>query len=118
VIEAGVDAASLLAREIGAALIVVLTESGRSALALSNRRPVAPIVALTRSEAVARLLSLCWGVTAAVIPDSGSSERVLVFGIEWAKSRGIVRPGQRAVLLRGNVADHPKTVGVLAGEVP
>ena len=39
---------------LDAPLIVVATDSGRTALALSNRRPAATILALTRTEQVAR----------------------------------------------------------------
>jgi pyruvate kinase len=114
---AAVDAASLMAEQLHAALIVVATDSGRTALALSNRRPGAVIFALTRTEQVARRLSLCWGVTALVLPDTSSAERALAFGMERAKSSGLVRRGQYAVLLRGKMADHPGIRALLAGEV-
>ena len=116
--EAAADAACLIARRLDAALIVVAAESGRSALALSNRRPSAPVLALARSEEVARLLSLCWGVDALLLPDVRSTEEVLSFGMNWAKSHGLVRRGQLAVLLRGQTARRASTVAILAGEVP
>jgi len=119
--EAAADAACLMARRIEAALIVVVaTESGRSALALSNRRPSAPVLALARTEEVARLLSLCWGVEALVLPaaHSHSVEEALSFGMGWAKSHTLVRPGQHAVLLRGQTASHATTAAILAGVVP
>ena len=52
--EATVDAACLVADRLDAPLIVVATDSGRTALALSNRRPAATILAVTRTEQVAR----------------------------------------------------------------
>jgi pyruvate kinase len=116
--EAAVDAATSMARSLDAALIVVADDTGRTALALSNRRPSAPVLVLTRTEEVARLMSLCWGVTAVVLPNTPTAERVLAFGIDWAKSRELVRYGQRVVLLRGHIAGHANTVAVLAGAVP
>jgi pyruvate kinase len=113
-----VDAASLMAKQLDAALIVVATDSGRSALALSNRRPAATILALTRTEQIARALSLCWGVTALVLPDAASSERVLAFGVDWAKKHGLVQPGHHTVMLRGQLADQPDIRAVLAGTIP
>jgi pyruvate kinase len=115
--EAAVDAACLMTEQLDAALVVVATDSGRTALALSNRRPAAAILALPRTERVARNLSVCWGVTAVVLPESSWAERVLLFGVEWAKSHGLVTPGQRAVLLRGHVPDRPDIRAVLAGAV-
>ena len=117
--EAAADAACLVAQQLDAALIVVVAaETGRSALALSNRRPSAPVLALARTEEVARRLSLCWGVEAVLLPDALSVEQVLSFAMSWAKSHGLVRQGQRAVLLRGQMAGQANTVAILAGEVP
>jgi pyruvate kinase len=114
---AAVDAASLMTDELDAGLIVVAADSGRTALALSKRRPAATILALSQNEEVARSLSLCWGVTAVVLPETSWAERVLVSAIDWAKSHGLVSPGQHAVLLRGQVADRPHIRAVLAGVV-
>src|SRR5262249_48652307 len=54
--EAMVDAACLVAERLDAPVIVVVTDSGRTALAVSNRRPTATILALTRTEHIARVL--------------------------------------------------------------
>ncbi|HSQ58387.1 MAG TPA: pyruvate kinase [Gemmata sp.] len=115
--EATVDAAVVVAERLNTPLIVVGTVSGRTALALSNRRPTATILALTRSEQIARTLAVCWGVTAVVIPDSPTPEQELAFGIDWAKSRKLVSPGESVVLLRGQVPGEPRSRAVLAREV-
>ncbi|HEY8185120.1 MAG TPA: pyruvate kinase [Pyrinomonadaceae bacterium] len=115
--EAAVDAAHLMTEQLNAPLIVVATDSGRTALALSNRRPTATILAMTRTEQLARTLALCWGVMPLVRPDPSSAEHELKFAIDWAKSHSLVRSGEYAVLLRGQVAGQPKTRAVLAGEV-
>ena len=115
--EAAVDGACLMAEQLRATLIVVAAESGRSALALSNRRPIAPVLALTHSEEIARVLSLCWGVTALILPGTPAAERVLTFGVDWATSRGLVRPGDHAILLRGDVVNQSDTVSVIAGTI-
>jgi pyruvate kinase len=115
--EASVDAACLMTLTLDAALIVVASESGRPARALANRRPGAPILALPPTEKIARRLSLCWGVIPVVLSERSSSERALIFGIESAKSRGLVEPGQHAVLLADHVGDRPDVRAVLAGTV-
>jgi pyruvate kinase len=112
--EAMVDAACLVTQRLDAPLIVVATDSGRTALALSNRRPSATILAVARTEQVARLLALCWGVTAVVQPETASAEQELAFATEWAKSHGLVRSGQHAVLLRGQVPGQDRSRAVLA----
>jgi pyruvate kinase len=74
-------------------------------------------VALARTEQVARSLSLCWGVTPVVLPDTSLAERVLAAGVAWAKTHGLVKPGQHAVLLSGQVADRTDVRAVLAGPI-
>jgi len=115
--KASVDAACLITEQLDAALIVVTAGSARTALALSNRRPAASILALSQTEQVARSLSLCWGVTAVVLPETSWAERVLACGVEWARSHGIITSGQHAVLLSGQVVKRADVWAVLAGPV-
>ena len=115
--EAAVDAASLMTRQLDAALIVVAATSDRPARALANRRPAATILALPDTEQVARRLSLCWGVIPLVLAERTTAERTLRFGIESAKARGLVAPGQHAVLLADQVEERPNVRAVLAGTV-
>lgn len=115
--EAAVDAACLAAQRLGSPLIVVATDSGRTALALSNRRPPATILAVTRTEEVARLLALCWGVTPLILAQSSAAEEELTFASDWAKSRGLVRPGQHAVLVRGQVPGGSRSRAVVVREI-
>ena len=112
--EAAVDAAVVAVERLDAPLVIVATESGRTALALSNRRPTATILALTRSEQIARTLSLCWGVTPLLIPDGTTADLELALGVEWARTHDVVRPGQHVIFVRGQVAGHPRSRAVLA----
>jgi pyruvate kinase len=115
--EAAVDAAVLAAKRLDAPLIVVATTTGRTALALSNRRPAATVLALTHSEQVARLLALCWGVTATVAPGEPRLQQELAFAINWARARGLVRPGQHVVLVEGEMPGQPTSRAVVVRTV-
>ena len=115
--EAAVDAACLVAQRLDAPLIVVATESGRTALALSNRRPAATILAVTRTEQLARIAAVCWGVTAVVQPEPAPAERDLAFATGWAKARGLVNAGQYAVFVRGQVPGEDSSRALLARRV-
>jgi pyruvate kinase len=114
---ASVDAACLMSEQLDAAVIAVAADSGRTPLAVSNRRPAAAILALVRSEHVARSLCLCWGITAVVLPDASWAERVLAFGIDWARAHGLAESGRHAVLLRGHIAGRDDVRAVLAGTI-
>lgn len=116
--EAIVDATCLAAEQLNAPVIVVATASGRTALALSNRRPGAMILALTATERIARDLTLCWGVTPLILPQVSSVDQELTFAIDWAKSRQLIHPGQHVVFLRGEVPGQLQSRAVLAQEVP
>ena len=116
--KASVDAACLMAEQLDATLIVVAPSAGaRTALALSNRRPAAAILALSRTEPIARSFSLCWGVAPVVVPETLPAEHLLARSVEWARSRGIVASGQHAVLLSSQVGDRAGIWALLAGPI-
>jgi pyruvate kinase len=115
--EAAVDAACLATQRLGSPLIVVATESGRTALALSNRRPAATILALTHTEHLARTLAVCWGVTAVVQPKLATADEDLTFALQWAQPRGLVRSGDYVALVRGQVPGESPSRAVLVRRV-
>jgi pyruvate kinase len=115
--EAAVDAAVLVAKRLDVPLIVVATNTGRTALALSNRRPTTTVLALTPSEQVARLLALCWGVTATVAPEKLGLQQEMAFAINRARTRQLVRPGQHVVLVEGEMPGQPTSRAVVVRTV-
>jgi pyruvate kinase len=116
--EAMVDAACAAADQLGAPLIVALTFSGRTALALSNRRPASTILALTQDAVVARALSLCWGVAVRLADDLSSVEKAAAEAITWARQQNLIAPGQHVVLLRGELPGQSASREVLIRQVP
>ncbi len=109
-----VDAACQACNELSSPLIIALTQTGRTALALSNRRPSATILALTPNEQTARLLSLCWGVTSLVSPDCATNLEAIEPALEWAKSEGIIKPDQYVIVVRGdNPGDTPSRTVII-----
>ena len=63
-------AASLLSRDLQVRAVVVPTRTGRTARLVSAERPAAPVVAITDDPVLARRLSLCWGLVAAVATEA------------------------------------------------
>jgi pyruvate kinase len=118
VTEAMVDAAYLAAEQLNAPVIVVATASGRTALALSNRRPSAMILALNPTEQAARALTICWGVIPLVLPQVFSVDQELAFAVDWAKSHRLTHSGQHVVFIRGEMPGQIRSRAVLAHEVP
>lgn len=84
--------AALLADLVKAKLIVVATESGKSANFLSAFRPPAHIVAITHQEIIKNQLCLYWGVSPFLMAEDNSVEdfwkkaQKLIKDKNWAKS--------------------------------
>jgi pyruvate kinase len=107
VTEAMVDAASVACRRLNAALLVVATHSGRTALALSKQRHETPTLALARTPEMARTMALYWGVTPTYVHDLVNLEDVLHHLEDWAKRHDLIRSGDNVVLLRGTIPGNP-----------
>ena len=62
-------AACVIANEIDAKAIIVITHSGFSAISTAKYRPKAPILAITGREKILRRLNLVWGVRGIVVTE-------------------------------------------------
>jgi len=92
-------AAQRLADELGVRMIVAVTTTGRTACALSQLRPGAPVVACTEDERVSRLLSLYWGIHPILVPFQRTTEAMVrVIDHELAR-RQLARPGDPVVIV-------------------
>ena len=107
VTEGIVDAASRLCRRLDAALLVVATHSGRTALAASKHRNMTPTLALSDDPEIARQMNLYWGVTPVHAPNIADGASALEAALAWARPRGMVRTGGHVVLVRGTIPGNP-----------
>jgi pyruvate kinase len=101
VTEAVAEAAVTLARDLRAAAIVSLTESGSASRSVSRHRPPCPILAVTSSERVVRRLALSWGVTPVLHPGEDDDAARIRFGVQRAVALGWVRAGDLLVATSG-----------------
>ena len=105
--ESVVEAASLISRRLNAALLVVATSSGRTALVLSKHRNPAPTLALANDPQTARAMALFWGVTPLPRPDVANREELRAFVLDWCRQKRPDPPGDRIVGIRGSWSDDP-----------
>ncbi|WP_165226867.1 pyruvate kinase [Aquisphaera insulae] len=117
VTDAIVDAASTVSRRLKAALMVVATHSGRTALAVSKHRNASPTLALTDDVEVARAMSLYWGVTPLHIPELFQTGQVLAFADEWCRTHDLINSGDHLVIVRGVIPNNPNHNALLVHEV-
>ncbi|WP_435009003.1 pyruvate kinase [Tundrisphaera lichenicola] len=115
--EAVVDAASLACRRLNAALLVVATRSGRTALAASKHRNATPTLALADDPETARAMALYWGVTPIHAPNIVDVEHAMTIAEDWARTHGIASAGSLMILVRGTIPGNPTHNAMLVKEV-
>ncbi|MDD2553531.1 MAG: pyruvate kinase [Desulfotomaculaceae bacterium] len=90
-----------IAQNLGAAAIIVSTESGHTAKMVSKYRPKAPIVAVTPHAAVMRKLALNWGVNPLNAASRASTDEMMDEAIDAALCAGLIDGGELIVFTAG-----------------
>lgn len=86
----------------GAAALLVLTESGHAARLLSRLRPRMPIYAFLSDERLYHQLALNWGVSPQLHSGQGTRlDAVVDEAIEICKAKGLLKAGQKVVIVAG-----------------
>ena len=99
--DATAHAACLTAKDVNAAAIVPVSESGTTARLLSKYRPQQPIIACVMKEQVQRQLSLSWGITSLMMPLAHSTDELIEMSTALAKENGFLHNGELAVVTAG-----------------
>ena len=99
--DATAHAACLTAKDVNAAAIVTVSESGTTARLLSKYRPQQPIIACVMKEQVQRQLSLSWGITYLMMPLAHSTDELIEMSTALAKENGFLHDGELAVVTAG-----------------
>ncbi len=110
-------AASLLAEEVGAKVIVTPTESGSTARWVSKLRPRQPILALSRHVSTVRELNLCWGVYPVLGPGWKDTDEMLERSKRVSKELGMASGGEKIVVIAGVPISVPGTTNLIKVEV-
>ena len=110
------DAITLSARRIAEVLdckfAVAYTKTGSTARRLSRDRPHCPVIAATPDDAVARKLSLFWGVHAVVTEDISDFNEMLEKADAIAMANG-GQDGDRIIILAGYPFGRPGKTNTL-----
>lgn len=111
------DTACEVGELLGAAAIVVLTETGRTARQVSRNRPRRPVIAASRDVHACRRLALDWGtvpVLIAELPEGG--DPIWTDSTTAAKLSGLINHGERVVFTAGTIAGKPGFTNMLKVE--
>lgn len=107
------DAAYHAAHDASVSAIVVFTASGSSARLISRYRPPDRIYAITPSEAVARHLTIQYGVYPILAPDVASTDEMLNLSDALLRDRGSLKDGDSVVFVAGQPIGRPGTTNMM-----
>jgi pyruvate kinase len=91
------------ANDIGAGLILSLTESGNTARLVAKYRPTPPVVAITQNKETARQLVVSRNVFPVVVGSVIGGDAVIKRVIEEQKQKGVVKSGEYVVVTSGHL---------------
>ena len=94
-------AACMVAEHIGAAGIVPFTITGSTARYISQRRPKAPILALTPAKETFRRLALLWGVWPLMLEMFETTDEMIQQGQQRLLELDCISPGDSVVYVAG-----------------
>ena len=89
------------AHDLGAAAIITVTKSGRTARLISKVRPSCPIIGFSMDERICRQLNLSWGVTPLLIEEKASTDELFDHAVDSAEKAGLVKSGELVAITAG-----------------
>ena len=95
-------AAVYAAEELAVAAIVCPTRSGQTARRVAAFRPTMPIAGISPTHDVLGGLSLVWGVTPLVVPETADGAQQLRLAVQAARTAGLVNEGDLVALVFGD----------------
>ena len=109
-------AAASTAAEIHAKIIIAFTESGTTALRCSKARPPMPVVAASPHPGVLRRTALYSGVIPLLVSPGRDTDQMISNATEAALRSGMVRPGDKVVVVAGVPVGRPGQTNLLKVE--
>ncbi|TMC53788.1 MAG: pyruvate kinase [Chloroflexi bacterium] len=109
-------AAASTAAELHAKVIIAFTESGTTALRCSKARPPMPIIAASPHPEVLRRTALYSGVVPLQVSPGRDTDQMISNATEAAVESGMVRSGDRVVVVAGVPVGRPGQTNLLKVE--
>ena len=110
-------AAATTADELGARVIIAFTESGTTALRCSKARPKVPVIAASPHPEVLRKTALYAGVIPLLVSPGRDTDQMVDNATQAAARSGLVRPGDRVVVVAGVPVGRPGQTNLLKVEI-
>ena len=84
-------------------MIIVLTQSGRSAFSVSKYRPIAPVLAVTSSPTVARQMQVLRGIYPLLVESMNGTENIIHRAMLLGVKMGMAQKDDNVVVTSGNM---------------
>jgi pyruvate kinase len=110
-------AAATSADELHARVIIAFTESGTTALRCSKARPRVPVIAASPHPEVLRRTALYSGVIPMLVSPGTDTDQMVANATEAALRSGLVRPGDRVVVVAGVPVGRPGQTNLMKVEI-
>jgi pyruvate kinase len=110
-------AAATSADELGARVIIAFTESGTTALRCSKARPRVPVIAASPHPEVLRRTALYSGVIPLLVSPGSDTDQMVANATDAALRSGLVRPGDRVVVVAGVPVGRPGQTNLMKVEI-
>jgi pyruvate kinase len=94
-------AATQIALNVGAKVIVAFTETGSTPRLISKYRPEQAVVAFSAEPPTLRRMALLWGVTPHEFERRQSTDEEMALASELLERDGVVEPGEMVVMVAG-----------------
>lgn len=102
VTEAICGAVTTMAKDLGAAAIISLSETGFTSRSISKHRPECPILSISGSERVSRRLSMNWGVEAVTYTGEPGDRAKIEFAEKVVQEMGFAKAGDSVIVTAGH----------------
>jgi len=101
------------ANDLGASVIIVLTESGGTARLVAKYRPRVPIICVTNDQNTANFLLLTRATLPLLVTSMVGSDHLISVAMDHAKKAGFAKPGSSAVIIQGTLEGNPGNSNLL-----
>ena len=95
------EAATVLAKDVGAKLVLVASMSGDTGRVISRYRPELPVLVATDNERVRHQLNLSWGVIPFILPRCRTVEELVDRSVGHLKKEKMVKTGDKIIVIAG-----------------
>lgn len=99
--------------DVHAALIIVLTETGKTAVNISKYRPIAPVLAVTSSAQTARQVQVLRGIYPLLVDSMEGTDNVIHRAMLWGVNMGMAEKDDHVVVTSGVIESTAGSTNIM-----